>query len=121
MIKTYAWTLFFVILLAGVYVWNHSNTGLDPVIKSIIKNYQGIDGRIQDDSMGSLGLKTIDDIGFRKKESILEVWYGKQIFKANIKNKEVMEALIKLDLTVAFDPLGNVLLMYKGEVVKEYE
>ncbi|RED63013.1 hypothetical protein [Cohnella lupini] len=124
MIRSSIWTVLFVLLLTGGYLWTHKEEGVDSTLQSIIKNYVGADGRIYDPT-NELGIKDIDNIGFAKKDDTLEITYGKLFFEVDVhtyeKINEVAEYLKPLGITIQFNNEGDVQLKYNGKPVKEYE
>lgn len=122
MFRTLAWTLIFVSILIGGYWWIQKESGIDPALKSIALNYVNPEG-ILFDPTNSIGVSSIDNLGFEKKGNTVYITYGKQAFKVNL-DKNINDAaqyLRSLGLTIELDHAGNVVLKYQGEVVKEFE
>ncbi len=96
--------------------------GLDPALLSIVKNYVGRDGLVHDVT-NDIGVESVEDVGFKKKGDVLEVFYGKMNFNIQMDEtlQEAVQNLRKLGIVLSTDDAGNVKLTYNGEAVKQFE
>ncbi len=122
MFRILVWTAIFVSFLIAGYWWIQKEPGIDPALKSIALNYVNPDGTLYDPT-NSIGVSSIENLGFEKKGNTLYITYGKQAFKVNLEKNinDAAQYLRSLGLTIETDQTGNVVLKYQGEVVKEFE
>ncbi|MEQ7052197.1 hypothetical protein ABN764_16200 [Paenibacillaceae sp. P-4] len=123
MLRTAMFTIGFIALLIGGFLWmSQQQKGLDPALLSIVKNYVGRDGLVHDVT-NDIGVESVEDVGFKKKGDVLEVFYGKMNFNIQMDEtlQEAVQNLRKLGIVLSTDEAGNVKLTYNGEAVKQFE
>lgn len=113
---------FIAILIVGFLWMSQQQKGLDPALLSIVDNYVGKDGLIHDVT-NALGVESVEDVGFKRKGDVLEVYYGKMSFNIQMDDtlQEAVQNLHKLGIILSTDEAGHVKLKYNGEAVKQFE